>query len=97
MYTNTVSVLEAASLADAMGDHPRVTSVLLRASDESTARRLAVREHGASLELYLERSARMAPRLYTQAPVHVHRVDTDGRTPRAIALEVAGLIGWDST
>lgn len=97
VYTNTISVLEAASLADAMGDDPRVTSVLLRASDESTAQRLAVREHGASLELHLERSARMAPRLDTQAPVHVHRIDTDGRTPRAIALEVAGLIGWDSS
>jgi hypothetical protein len=80
-----------------MGDRPRVTSVLLRASDEATAQRLAVREHGASLELHLERGARMAPLLDTQAPVHVRRVDTDGRTPHAIALEIAGLIGWGST
>jgi hypothetical protein len=84
VYTNTVSVLEATSLADAMGDRPRVTSVLLRASDEATAQRLAVREHGASLELHLERGARMAPLLDTQAPVHVRRVLSAG-APRSSA------------
>lgn len=96
VYTNTVSILEAQTLADAMGGNPRVTSVLLRASDESTARRLAIREHGPSLELHLERSSRTAPRLDEQAPPHVHRIETDGRTPHTIAAEIAALIDWDS-
>ncbi len=97
VYTNTVSILEAESLAHAMGDNPRVTSVLLRASDASTAQRLTVREHGTSLDHHLERSALMAPRLDDDAPSQAHRIDTDGRTPRAIAEEIAALVGWGST
>ena len=47
ILTNTVSVLFAASLASALGDDPKVTSVLLRADDEAAADRLERRAHGA--------------------------------------------------
>ena len=44
IYTNTVSVVYSAGLADAMGDDPVVKGVLLRASDDNTAKRLERRE-----------------------------------------------------
>ncbi len=94
IYTNTVSVLAADALAAAMGDEPRITAVLLRASDESTADRLKRREQGESLRRHLERSARSAGYLDKYAQENVHRIDTDGRDPGSIATTIATMLGW---
>lgn len=47
ILTNTVSVLEARSIADAMGDQPRVTAILLQASSFAIEVRLGKREPGS--------------------------------------------------
>ena len=96
IYTNTVSILEVSALTAAMGDSPSVTSVLLRASDETAAERLSQREFGTSLELHLNRSATAATRLDIEAPDTVHRIPTDGRTPSTIAQQILDLSGWGS-
>ena len=77
-----------------MGGTVDVTSVLLRASDPTVATRLGSREHGESLERHLERSARMAGRLDRAAAEGVHRVETDGLAPDAIAEQILELSGW---
>lgn len=94
VFTNTVSVLEAEALASAMGGEVDVTSVLLRASNPTVAARLGGREHGESLERHLERSARMANRLDQATGDAVHRLETDGVTPAAVAQRVLALSGW---
>lgn len=94
IYTNTVSVLEADVLAEAMGDDPLVTGVLLRASDEAARERLGRREHGESLTRHLERSRRAADRLDASAPASIHRVETDGLDPLGIARLILPLLGW---
>nr|WP_216645198.1 ATPase [Isoptericola halotolerans] len=91
VYTNTVAILEAAELAAAMGDRPRVTSVLLTASDEEVRSRLSRREDGASLQAHVERSGKAAVVLEAQADTSVHRVDTDGRPVRQIAQALRAL------
>ncbi|GAA2105894.1 ATPase [Brevibacterium salitolerans] len=94
IYTNTVSVLEAEALRDAVGGTAEVTCVLLRASDASIAQRLGGREQGESLRRHLERSARIAGRLDRAAPDGVHRIETDGLTPQALAEQILDLSGW---
>ncbi|WP_108250293.1 ATPase [Planctomonas deserti] len=94
IYTNTVSVLQADVLAAAMGDDPRVTAVLLRASDDTAAGRLAGREEGEELERHVGRSRTAARRLDEQAGASVHRIDTDGRTPTEIAVAILRISGW---
>lgn len=94
VYTNTVSVLEAGSVAAAVGDHPHVTSVLLTASDATVRDRLGRREHGASYDAHVARSDAAAGLLGEQAGPDVHRVATDGRTPAEVAAEVVALAGW---
>ncbi|GIG40284.1 hypothetical protein Cph01nite_20460 [Cellulomonas phragmiteti] len=94
VYTNTVSVLEAHALADAVGDRPHVTSVLLTASDATARDRLGRREHGASYDAHVTRSDAAAARLEVAAGEGVHRVSTDGRSPAEIAAEVVALAGW---
>lgn len=94
IYTNTVAVLQTQSLADAMGDSPAVTAILLDAADETTAERLGRREHGESLSAHLERSARAARLLDQNASSEVHRVRTDGLVPREIACIVLSLLNW---
>lgn len=91
IYTNTVSVLEAKTLAAAMGDQPAVTTVLLTATDATTRARLAVREHGDSLATHLERSARAAQHLAAAAEEQVHRLATDDRPVTEIAAELRDL------
>lgn len=93
VYTNTVSVLEAAALAAAVGDRPHVTSVLLTASDAVAHERLGRREQGASYDAHVTRSDAAAARL-EEAVGDAHRVATDGRTPQEIAAEVVALAGW---
>lgn len=94
IYTNTVSVLGADVLAAAMGDDPRVIGVLLRSSDDTAEGRLAGREEGVELERHVGRSRAAARRLDEQADPVVHRIDTDGRTPTAVAEEILRISGW---
>lgn len=94
IYTNTVSVLEAGSLATAMGDTPRITAVLLQASDEVAAERLGRREQGESLARHVNRSTQASRFLEAKADPGVHRVDTDGRSPVEIARRILPLLGW---
>jgi len=94
VVTNTVSVLRTAELAAAMGDDPLVTAVLLRASDTTTAARLARRAGGAVPQAQLAHSTATAGRLDTAVADTVTRVDTDGRTPQEVARELAAVTGW---
>ena len=94
VYANTVSILEAEALTAAMGGTVDATSVLLRASDSAVAARLGGREHGESLERHLHRSARMANRLDQMAADGVHRLETDGLAPDAVAEQILTLSGW---
>ncbi|MFT3942839.1 MAG: hypothetical protein QM705_03300 [Ancrocorticia sp.] len=94
IYTNTVSVLESDGLAQAMGDSPTITAILLQASDETTSERLGRREQGDTLTRHLERSARAATFLEEKASRTVHRVTTDGLTPAEIATQILSLLSW---
>lgn len=94
VFTNTVSVLEHARLAAAMGDDPVVTVVLLRASDATTAARLARRAGGPVPQAQLAHSTATAGRLDTAVADTVTRVDTDGLTPQEIAGRLALLTRW---
>ncbi|AHW65377.1 hypothetical protein CGLY_14705 [Corynebacterium glyciniphilum AJ 3170] len=94
IYTNTVSVLETDKLAQAIGGDPIVTSILLQASDETTAERLERREQGRSLDEHIDRSARSAGFLDAKSPASVLRVTTDGRTPVDIAEQLVSILGW---
>ena len=94
VYTNTVSVLEAADLAAAMGDDPHVTPVLLTGEDDAVRERLCRREHGDQLRAHLQRSAEAAAELEAAVPASVHRLATDGLTPDDVAARVLALVGW---
>lgn len=94
VVTNTVSVLRTAELAAAMGDDPLVTAVLLRASDTTTAGRLARRAGGAVPQAQLAHSTATAGRLDSALADTVTRVDTDGRTPAEVARVLGALTGW---
>ena len=96
VLTNTVAVLYAADLAQAIGDDPRVVSVLLRADDSSTRARLAGRNTEQDLASTLAASAVSAARLDAAAPAEVHRLDTEGLLPQDIAQQLQSLAGWDS-
>lgn len=97
IFTNTVSVLEASAIADAMGDKPRVTAVLLQATTRTIHDRLSTREHGESLEAHAEKSKAAALRLDAKAGQEVHRLNTEGRTPHEVALQMSRLLGWAET
>lgn len=94
VYTNTVSPQYADDLAAAMGDGPRVTAVLLTVDDETARTRLAQREAGEELRRHVERSDAAARALERGCPPSVHRVDTGGSAPEAVARQVAALAGW---
>ncbi|AWN23930.1 ATPase [Deinococcus irradiatisoli] len=94
IYTNTVSVLQAAELAQAMQDAPSITAVLLTCSEATVRRRLEQRETGAGLELHLERSLRRAAQLESEAPAWVRRIATDDQPLSGLAAEVLALLGW---
>jgi gluconate kinase len=94
VFTNTVAVLEQDALANAMGDEPAVTAVLLRASDAATADRLRRRSGGHLPEAQLAHSARTAWKLDTAVRDEVARVDTDDLTPEDVARRLASLTGW---
>ncbi|WP_417564337.1 adenylyl-sulfate kinase [Microbacterium sp.] len=92
IFTNTVSVLEIATLTAALGEHVRSFGVLLTATDETTADRLAQREIGTALEEHIERSKLAAARL--DASSTDYRATTDGRAITDIAAEVLDAAGW---
>lgn len=94
VYTNTVSVLEHATLAAAMGDDPLVTVVLLRAGDAVTASRLARRAGGDVPQAQLAHSTRTAGRLDSASGDEVTPVDTDSLAPTDVARRLADLTGW---
>lgn len=94
IFTNTVSVLEATAIADAMGDQPRVTAVLLQAPTHTVHNRLSTREQGDSLHAHAERSRAAAVKLDAEAGPTVHRLDTEGRTPQQVALQMSALLSW---
>jgi hypothetical protein len=94
VYTNTVSVRFVDELTAAMGDEPRVTAVLLTASDTTARQRLARREIGSALHRHAARSDIAARELDEFSPSWVHRVATDGRPVDAIAAEIVELTGW---
>jgi hypothetical protein len=93
IYTNTNSVFDADEVVSAVGGHPRVTAVLLTASDPTIRTRLAQREIGTALDEHVSRSRIAATRL-SAAPSWVVRVDTDDRPTPAVAHELATLTGW---
>jgi N-acetyltransferase len=94
VYTNTVSPQYADDLAAAMGDHPRVTAVLLTAADETAHARLAQRESGEELRRHVERSDAAARALERGCLPSVHRVDSGADDPEALAHRIATLAGW---
>jgi hypothetical protein len=91
IYTNTVAILEADELAAAMGDRPRVTSVLLTASDATVRSRLSRREEGDSLRAHIERSATAATVLDERSAATVHRIGTNGRSVSEVAAALLSL------
>jgi ABC-type glutathione transport system ATPase component len=96
VLTNTVAVLFAADLAAAMGDDPRVVSVLLRANDATTRARLGGRNTERDLAASVAASTLSGARLDADAPTAVHRLDTDGLLPQDIATRLRALTGWDA-
>ncbi|MFG2648654.1 hypothetical protein [Streptomyces sp. NPDC048436] len=95
LYTNTAAVLgsEEWLFAGALGG-PRITRVLLTASDATVESRLTARELGSELGAQLRRSAVMARRLEEGAAKGTHRVPTDGRRLGDIAADVVAATGW---
>jgi hypothetical protein len=77
-----------------MGGGVRIVRVLLTATDATARERLVRREIGSELEEELAGSARKARLLDRDAPAHVVRVPTDGRTVADIAEEVLAATGW---
>jgi gluconate kinase len=94
IYCNTVAVLEADMIVEAMGGEATPVGVLLTADDAAAEERLRTREIGGYLEPHLERSRHMARYLDAHAPAWVHRVPTGGRTVPDIAVAVIALTGW---
>lgn len=94
IYTNTVSVLQMPSLAQALGGDVHSVGVLLRASDRCVEERLRSREEGEALTRHVQRSATAASRLDAETPSEVHRIETNGKTPLEIAEQILELSGW---
>jgi gluconate kinase len=94
IFANTVSVLERDLIVRAVGGNARTVGVLLSATDDTVARRLAGRESGDELRRHLIRSRQMATVLLDRAPPDTHRVTTDDRSVEAVAVDVLRLTGW---
>lgn len=91
IFTNSVSVLEIATLVAAIGGPVRSFGVLLTATDTTTAQRLARREIGTALAGHIERSKLAAIKL---AAAPVYRAATDDKSVTDIAKEVISAAGW---
>jgi ABC-type glutathione transport system ATPase component len=94
IYTNTVSVRFTQELAAAMGDEPRITAVLLTATDETSSARLRRRIQGSDFQDHRDRSNAAARELELLTPRWVHRRPTDNRSVQDIASELLPLTGW---
>ncbi len=96
IYTNTVSVLPAATgmFERAMGPGVRLVRVLLTATDDTARARLTGREIGSELEGELAAGLRKARLLEREATADTVRVATDGRAVTEIAREVVAATGW---
>lgn len=94
VYTNTAAPVTIPQLHAALGEDAEVAAVLLQGSDEAVRVRLTQRERGASLSAHLARSAAAAVRLEADAPASVVRIDTTGRTPEEVAIDVLRAAGW---
>ena len=94
IYTNTVSVRFTRELAAAMGDEPKITAVLLTATDETSSARLRGRSQGSDLQGHLDRSNAAARELQLLVPRWVHRRPTDNRSVQDIAADLLTLTGW---
>ncbi|MGN0097003.1 MAG: hypothetical protein ACI38U_13170 [Corynebacterium sp.] len=94
VYTNTISVLEADKLAQALGEQTKVTSVLLQASDKTAEQRLGRREQGDSLSEHVARSIRTDRFLDARSPSFVHRITTDTLESGDIAEEIIQILRW---
>jgi hypothetical protein len=94
IYTNTVSVRFTQELAAAMGDVPRITAVLLTATDETSSARLRGRIQGSDFLEHLDRSKAAARELELLTPEWVHRCPTDNRSVREITADLLALTGW---
>jgi gluconate kinase len=96
IYCNTVAVLEADMITEAMGGDTTPIGVLLTADDAVTAERLRGREIGSELESHVTRSAGMARYLAVETPEWVHRLGTDGLAVPEVAERIVELSGWNS-
>lgn len=94
VYTNTAAVVTIPQLHAALGEDAEVAAVLLQGNDEAVRGRLAQRERGASLVAHLARSAAAAVRLEADAPDSVTRIETTGRSPEEVAVDVLRTAGW---
>lgn len=94
IYTNTVSVRFTQELAAAMGDEPRITAVLLTATDETSSARLKGRIQGSDFQEHLDRSSATARELELLTPRWVHRCSTDNRSVQDIAGDLLPVAGW---
>ena len=94
VYTNTAAVVTIPQLRQALGEDAEIAAVLLQGSDEAVRGRLAQRERGASFDAHLARSAAAAVRLEADAPESVMRIDTTGRTPEEVAVDILRTVGW---
>ncbi|SDH35056.1 Broad-specificity NMP kinase [Leifsonia sp. 98AMF] len=94
VYTNTAAVVTIPQLRQALGEDAEIAAVLLQGSDEAVRGRLAQRERGASFDAHLARSAAAAVRLEAHAPESVMRIDTTGRTPEEVAVDILRTVSW---
>ena len=70
------------------------TVVRLFASEETLLSRLQRREAGSGVEDQIRRSLKQARRIATLKSAGVIELQTDGKTPREMASELLGRIGW---
>ncbi|WP_228484482.1 hypothetical protein [Microbacterium cremeum] len=93
IFTNTVSVLQVAELAAAIGGDVRPFPVLLTATDATAAHRLGQREIGTALAEHIDRS-NLAARRLAAADGSVSIVATDNRSVTEVAGEVLRMTRW---
>lgn len=80
-----------------MGDEPRITAVLLTATDGTASARLRGCIQGSDLQEHLDRSNAAARELELLTPRWVRRCPTDNRSVHDIAADLLPLIGWTQT
>jgi hypothetical protein len=91
-----VGVVEVHQKVASLLGHPRITAVLLTASEATIRDRLSAREIGIQLDAHLAKSATMARHPETTAPPSVIRIPTDNRTITGIAHDIIAATGWSA-